>query len=128
MPVFATENKLGQSSKDIFISQGHPDELLPIRGEKEKDDTILISYNTGISFILKENSIVEIRIDKRYRGSILNLYMNISEENAKEIIEIKPKEEKLGELVFIKDDMEIHLFFYENKLINLTIKDDLLIL
>ena len=125
MPLGATDNFLNLASQDLFLQQGYPDDLMPMRGESEAEDCIVVNYNDGMSFILWENRVKEIRADKRYRGSIFGLYMGMTPTDARTALGIDPKEEMSGELIFHKLDtmlpVKIHLFFHADKLVNIAI-------
>ena len=125
IPLDATDNFLNLASQDLFLQQGYPDDLMPMRGENEAEDCIVVNYNDGMSFILWENRVKEIRVDKRYRGSIFGLYMAMTPTDASTTLGIDPKEEMSGELIFHKLDtalpVKIHLFFHADKLVNITI-------
>ncbi len=125
MPLQAADNFLNLSSQDLFLQQGYPDDMMPMRGESEAEDSIVVNYNDGMSFILWENRVKEIRVDKRYRGSIFGLYMGMTPTEAQNALAIAPQEEMPGELLFHKIDttlpVQIHLFFYMDKLVNISI-------
>ena len=125
MPLSATDNFLNLASQDLFLQQGYPDDLMPMRGETEAEDCIVVNYNDGMSFVLWENRVKEIRADKRYRGSIFGLYMGMTPTDARAALGIDPKEEMNGELMFHKLDtvvpVKIHLFFHADKLVNIAI-------
>lgn len=125
MPLNAADNFLNLTSQDLFLQQGYPDDLMPMRGESEAEDCIVVNYNDGMSFILWENRVKEIRADKRYRGSIFGLYMGMTPTDVREAMGIKPQNEMPGELIFHKLDtvlpVKIHLFFYADKLVNIAI-------
>lgn len=125
VPLQAADDLLNLSSRSLFLKQGYPDDLVPTRGETEEEDGITVIYNEGISFLLWENRVKEIRADKRYRGSIFGLYMGMTPKQVCTALGISPQKELPGEMIFHKTDgsfpVQIHLFFYSDKLVNITV-------
>lgn len=125
IPLSAFEDMLKLPSRELFIKQGYPDDMLPLRGESEPEDAILISYNDGLSFVIWENHVTEIRIDKRYRRDIMGLYMGMTSSDVKKAAAVAPVKEADGEMILIKNSptgkTKLDLFFLEDQLVNLSI-------
>lgn len=125
--LFAMEGVLGLQSKELFNKQGYPDDIAPVRGETELEDTILVSYNDGLAFVLWENAVKGLQVDKRYRGNVMGLYMGMSPEDAYKVLNIEPEETVTSQSQTIVRQkvttgmVEMALFFFEGKLLNLSI-------
>ncbi|MGL4525287.1 MAG: hypothetical protein ACRCVN_07220 [Spirochaetia bacterium] len=122
-PLSALERLLELPSRELFLSQGYPDDLLTMRGDRDTEDMILVQYNMGMAFLLHKNYVWQIRLDKRYRGTVLGLYMGMNyTEVAAALQNSAAHDTSAPEMIAQTTDsttgqiLIIRAFFYEKKL------------
>ncbi len=75
-------DKIGYRIQQVIEELGAPKEISVQRGTEAFQDTVVFYYPDHSYLYLWQDRIWQIRIDKRHRGPILGLEMNISREEA----------------------------------------------
>lgn len=69
---------LGLTVKEVFDSTVKPDEIFPNRGVQESEDNVIFYYSGGFYLFLYENRVWQVRYDRNYTDSLLNLKIGMS--------------------------------------------------
>jgi hypothetical protein len=117
--LFALENYIGFTPKEIIDELGAPSYVLSQRGERTEEDDVLFFYDDRVYVYFNQNRVWQIRVDQSYTGSILNLNLGDDKSVVLELLG-EPLDEKDNSLIYRRPDkgypMILRIYFSGDKL------------
>ncbi len=117
--LFALENYIGYTPKEIIEDLGAPSYVLSQRGERTEEDDVLFFYDNRVYVYFNQNRVWQIRVDQNFTGSILQLKLGDDKSTVIELLG-EPLDENDNSLIYRRPDkgypLILRLYFSGDKL------------
>ncbi len=112
------ENILGSTPEGIIDTLGSPKFFIPIRGEEESDDDVLLFYENNLYVYMNESRVWQVRVDRSYLGFFVGLEIGLTREGVIEILGT-PFKDEIEYLIYKRPDrgypVFLRTYFVDNK-------------
>lgn len=117
--LFALENYIGFTPKEIIEELGSPSYVLSQRGDREEEDDVLFFYDNRVYVYFNQNRVWQIRVDEKFTGSVLQLKIGDDKSVILEILG-EPLEKKENSFIYRRPDrgypLILRVYFSGDKL------------
>lgn len=117
--LFALDNYIGFTPKELINELGAPAWVLPQRGDRAQEDDVMFFYNERIYIYFNQNRVWQMRVDESYTGTVLKLKLGDDISVVREILG-EPLEERENSFIYRRPDQGypviLRLYFSGEKL------------
>lgn len=122
--ILAQGQCVGYTISQVWATFGPPEEIFPLRGDREQEDNVVFYYSDHFYLFFFHNRVWQVRMDRRYQGDPLNLPFLSSRETVEKVLG-PPFAELENSLIFhLRFEgypVRGRLFFEENRMVDVYI-------
>ena len=110
---------LGLNPVELGVRFGMPQEVFTFRGDESREDNVVFYYPGHIYFFFFENRVWQVRMDRRFEGSVVNLTMGMAEDETERNFGKPLYKDERSSLFRISHQgypVKVRLFFKDGKL------------